>query len=50
MRCKAAHNKKVKDVVGILPFTDTTGRERTYGIADLRYDIKAGRLKLVEKK
>lgn len=49
-RCNAAHGMQVKDVLTTLKFTDTKGKVRCYGVGDLVYDIKGGRLKVVAEK
>merc|ERR1711976_569668 len=46
-RCKAINNKKVSAVIGMKYKHDKA--EKTYRYGDLKYDINAGRLKMVKK-
>ncbi|CAE8589110.1 unnamed protein product, partial [Polarella glacialis] len=47
-RCKKVNGKAVQTVIGLLKLKDSSGAERTYGFADLRYDLKSGYLKRSE--
>merc|ERR1719436_1929623 len=44
-RCKRCNNRSVKQCLGMV-FFDDKGNQRSYGYADLKYDIESGRLKL----
>merc|ERR1712032_1500566 len=44
-RCIKCHLKKVRDCIG-MRVKDGNGQERSYGVADLKYDIGGGRLEL----
>jgi len=45
-RCKKCSGKTVGECLG-LPFQDSKGNDRKYGASDLKYDIAAGRLKVI---
>merc|ERR1712232_728362 len=45
-RAKKCSGHTVKQCLG-MPFKDAKGNERKYGVSDLKYDIAAGRLKLL---
>merc|ERR1711871_310840 len=47
-RCKAIHNKKVASAIG-MKYKHDDKSDMTYHYADLKYDINAGRLKMVKK-
>jgi len=44
-RCKKLHNKTVEQCMGVT-YTDAAGGAKKYGMSDLRYDVKAGRLQV----
>jgi len=46
-RCKKHDKRTVQQVLGT-PYVDASGSTHTYGYADLRYDIDAGRLKMMK--
>lgn len=43
-RCQRCHGRTVQEVVESLRYPDAQGRERRYGLTDLKYDIACGRL------
>jgi len=45
-RAKKCSGRTVEQCLG-MPFNDAKGNERKYGMSDLKYDIAAGRLKLM---
>jgi len=45
-RCKRCSGRTVRKCLG-MPFQDANGNERKYRVSDLKYDIVAGRLKVV---
>jgi len=47
-RCARCHGKKVAACVG-MKYKDAKGNEKTYGYADLQYDVSAGRLAVSAK-
>jgi hypothetical protein len=47
-RCKRCSGRVVEECLG-MPYRDASGNERTYGVSDLKYDIAAGRLKIVRR-
>jgi len=48
-RCKKNDKCTVEQCLG-RPYTDASGASRTYGVADLKYDIHAGRLEIMKGK
>jgi len=51
-RCHRAHGLSIKEAL-VMKYTDgegkqTSGADRTYGMPDLRYDLKSGRLEIVK--
>jgi len=44
-RCSRCHKKTVGEVMG-MKFKDASSNERSYTLADLKYDIQGGRLKI----
>jgi len=44
-RCSRCHNKTVGEVMG-MKYKDASGTEKSYNLADLKYDIQGGRLKV----
>mmetsp|Transcript_99786 Transcript_99786/g.182979 ORF Transcript_99786/g.182979 Transcript_99786/m.182979 type:complete len:555 (+) Transcript_99786:85-1749(+) len=48
-RCKLQDKKKVEQCLGTT-YIDASGKQSTYGVADLRYDIQRGFLKILRKK
>jgi hypothetical protein len=49
-RCWKAHGKTIREVLSGLTQKADGGNERGYTLADLRYDLKAGRLEAVKTK
>jgi hypothetical protein len=45
-RCQRCSDRRVEQCLGML-FQDANGNERKYGLSDLKYDLAAGRLKVV---
>jgi len=43
-RCKKISGRRVEQVLGKMKWETSNGEEKTYGIADLRYDLKCGYL------
>merc|ERR1712187_99936 len=44
-RCKSCNKTKVKDAIG-MKYKDGNGVEKTYGYADLKYEVVRGRLEV----
>merc|ERR1712031_83607 len=42
-RCKKHNGRTIQQCLG-MKYADSSGNQRSYGVADLRYDIKGGRL------
>lgn len=49
-RCVKAHGMMIREAIANLTYTDNNGVVRPFGIPDLRYDMKAGRLEIVKTK
>jgi len=45
-RCQRCSGRRVEQCLGML-YQDASGNERRYGVSDLKYDLAAGRLKVV---